>query len=287
MLILIFYISVFFIGLAFGSFLNCVVYRLYKKRSLWGRSQCPHCKKTIVWHDNIPLLSFLVLRRRCRYCHKVISWQYPFIELVMGLLFVFSIWQLNNQLSIISYQFSVPTLAEYAGFILSIFKDWVVFFTLVFIFVYDIKYLKIEDIVLLPATGIVIALSVIIAQLPGSSVFVALGHSVSKFVVFKNLGLAMVIPVVFFVLQYILTKGKGVGLGDVRIGLFMGAALGIWYNVVIALFFAYIIGAIISGILLIQKKKTIKSQIPLGPFLAIGTLIAYLYSQQIINWYFL
>lgn len=283
MLILLFYFSVFFIGLAFGSFLNCVVYRLHTKRSLRGRSQCPHCKKIIVWHDNIPLLSFLVLRRRCRNCDKTISWQYPFVELVMGLLFVFSVWQLNNQLSIISYQLSVPTPAEYAGFILSVFKDWVVFFTLVFIFVYDSKYLQIEDKVLLPATGIVIALSIIITQLPVSTSDV---DSSLLIVQLQNLGLAIVIPVVFFVLQYVITKGKGVGLGDARIGLFMGAALGIWHNVVIALFFAYIIGALISGILLIQKKKTLKSQIPLGPFLAIGTLIAYVYSQQIFNWYF-
>ncbi|MDA2936277.1 prepilin peptidase [Patescibacteria group bacterium AH-259-L05] len=283
MLILLFYFSVFFIGLAFGSFLNCVVYRLHTKRSLWGRSLCPHCKKTIVWHDNIPLLSFLVLRRRCRNCDKIISWQYPFIELVMGLLFVFSIWQLNNQLSVISYQLAAPTSVEYAGFILSVFKDWVVFFTLVFIFVYDIKYLQIEDKVLLPATGIVIALSIIIAH----PVF---GDPVSKFMPLttqlQNLGIAIIIPVLFFILQYVITKGKGVGLGDTRIGLFMGAALGIWYNVVIALFFAYIIGGIISGILLLKKTKTLKSQIPLGPFLAIGTLIAYLYSEQIMSWYF-
>lgn len=277
MLILLFYFSVFFIGLAFGSFLNCVVYRLHKKKSLLGRSQCPHCSKTILWHDNIPLLSFLVLKRLCRNCNKIISWQYPFVELAMGLLFVFSVWKLNNQLSVVSYQLSVPTSAEYVGFILSVFKDWIVFFTLVFIFIYDIKYLQIEDIILVPAAIIVIILSIIISQLP------ELTSSVN--LVIRNLGLAIIIPVVFFALQYVITKGKSIGLGDTRIGLFMGAALGIWHNVAIALFFAYIIGSIVSGMLLLQKKKTLKSQVPLGPFLAIGTLIAYLYSEQIINWY--
>lgn len=240
---------------------------------------CPHCKQTIVWHNNIPLLSFIFLKRLCRNCHKKISWQYPFVELAMGLLFVFSVWQLNAQISVISYELTTPLPGQHAAFILSIFKDWIVFFTLVFIFVYDIKYLQIEDKVLLPATGIVIILSIIIAQLPGSSVLVPLGTQL------QNLGIAIIIPVIFFILQYVITKGKGVGLGDVRIGLFMGAALGIWHNVVIALFFAYIIGAIISGILLLKKTKTLKSQIPLGPFLAIGTLIAYLYRQQILNWY--
>jgi len=244
------FILAFFLGLIFGSFLNCLIYRLHNHKTILGRSFCPKCKQKIKWYDNIPVISFIFLKTRCRSCRKKISWQYPVIELLMGLLFVFSIWFRTGELSL-----------------LIVLKDWIIFFTLLFIFVYDLKYSEIEDIVLLPATILVLIFSLFLGQSFLPMLFSAL------------------VGVIFFGTQYLITKGKGIGLGDLRIGFFMGIVCGSWQYLLVAIFFAYIIGALVSLILILKGKKKIKSAIPLGPFLAIGTFIAFLFGDKIIDFY--
>jgi len=87
-------IFVFLFGLIIGSFLNCLIWRLHKEEKMSGRSYCPKCEKIIAWHDNIPVLSFILLGGKCGHCGKPISWQYPIIELATGVLFVVAF--LNN-----------------------------------------------------------------------------------------------------------------------------------------------------------------------------------------------
>ena len=91
-----FYLLSFVIGLAFGSFLNCLIYRLYHKKTLFGRSFCPNCQHQIAWYDNIPILSFIILAGRCRFCRQKISWQYPLVEFLTGLLFCFAFWRFSR-----------------------------------------------------------------------------------------------------------------------------------------------------------------------------------------------
>jgi len=246
----IFFIIAFLIGLIFGSFLNCLIYRLHNRKTILGRSFCPKCKQKIKWYDNIPVLSFLFLKTRCRFCRKKISWQYPIVELAMALLFMFSIWLRAGELSL-----------------LVVLRDWIIFFTLLFVFVYDLKYSEIEDIVLMPAAILILIFSLFLGQ----SFFPML---------FSTL-----IGVIFFGAQYLITKGKGIGLGDLRIGLFMGIVCGNWQYLLVALFFAYVIGALVSLVLMLSKKKKIKSAIPLGPFLVIGTFVAFLFGDKIIDFY--
>ncbi len=279
MLIIVFYICVFSTGLSFGSFLNCLIYRLASHQSVWGRSYCPKCQSQIAWYDNIPLISFIILRGRCRSCHEKISWQYPMVELAAGLLFFWSVWRLNNQLAIITYQLFSPTAGQYLRFVLAIFRDWLIFFTLLFVFVYDFRYSRIEDVVLLPATGLVFILNLTTPQL--------LSFLNGDFIVdqIRQMAIGIVIAVGFFALQYFATRGKGIGLGDLRIGLFMGAALASWPLVIVALFSSYVIGGLVSLILVLLGRKKIKSQIPLGPFLATGMVIAFIYGVQMIAWY--
>ncbi len=249
----------FIFGLAIGSFLNCLIYRLAHEKSILGRSFCPKCGKTIAWYDNIPLLSFIVLKGRCRHCQEKISWQYPIVELATGLLFVVAFWRI----------FGIETIYEVGPRrLMLLVRDWIILATLLFIFVYDIKYLRIEDTVLLPAAGLVLILNW------------AVGYSLVGILI------AILVAVAFFALQYFATRGKGLGLGDLRIGLFMGAALGNWPVLLVALLIAYVIGALVSSFLVFLGKKGFKSQIPLGPFLAVGTAIALFFGQQIINWYF-
>jgi len=201
------------------------------------------------------------------------------VELAAGLLFFWSVWRLNNQLAIITYQLFSPTAGQYLRFVLAIFRDWLIFFTLLFVFVYDFRYSRIEDVVLLPATGLVFILNLTTPQL--------LSFLNGDFIVdqIRQMAIGIVIAVGFFALQYFATRGKGIGLGDLRIGLFMGAALASWPLVIVALFSSYVIGGLVSLILVLLGRKKIKSQIPLGPFLATGMVIAFIYGVQMIAWY--
>jgi len=266
-MVVIFYLIVFILGLAFGSFLNCLVHRLACRKTVLGRSFCPKCQKKIAWFDNFPLFSFVLLKGRCRECKEEISYQYPLVELIMGLLFVLPVWRFY--LTTGNFLFFDDT-----SFYLLLVRDWIIFFTLVFTFVYDLKYLKIEDIVLFPAAVLVFILN-LFSQI-NQSILIVAGHML----------LAALIGIAFFGIQYLFTKGKGIGLGDLRIGLFMGVALENWINICLALVISYIIGALVSLFLIVSKKKGIKSQVPLGPFLVVGTFIVLIFGQQIINWYF-
>ena len=262
----VFYVFIFLFGLAIGSFLNCLIYRLEKGEGfLRGRSYCPHCKKTLSWLDLIPVLSFFALRGRCRYCHQKISWQYPLVETATGVLFVLIF--LRSDLPQIWRE--VGPLAILASF-------------LVVIFVYDLKHYIIPDKVIYPA--IVITLfynfwkSDFLALTPGvfSSTQGVFGKS--DFLI-SAFGAAA-----FFLAIVLISRGKWMGAGDIKLAFLMGLVLG-WPSIIVALFLAFLIGAIIGVGLIILGKKGLKSEVPFGPFLVIGTLIALFWSKGIINWY--
>ena len=248
-------IIIFIFGLAIGSFLNALVYRWHEKKSLFSRSICPKCGVKIVWYDNVPLLSFVFLRGRCRSCQAKISWQYPIVELITAFLFLFSFIKLSSQLPISNFPF-----------IISLIRNWLIIFTGLFIFLYDFKYLEVEDKIVLPASFLILIGNFL------------LGFS------FTKIALAVIIGIGFFAGQYFLTQGRGVGLGDLRIGFFMAASLS-WPQILVALFLAYIIGAMVASILLLGKKKKLKDRLPLGPFLVVGTFLALFWGDQIIIWY--
>ena len=235
------------LGLAGGSFLNVVIFRLNKKKPfLKGRSFCPHCQSKIVWYDNIPLLSFLLLGGRCRQCQKSISWQYPLVELATAIIFVWLYLSFGLSIKFFIY------------LILSCF--------LIIIFVYDLKYYLILDKVVGPA--------MVIAFL--ANLYLGLG--------FWNLILGALIGSSFFALQFYLSQGKWVGGGDIRLGALMGLMLG-WKILLVALFLAYLIGAGFGLILIALNKKKMSSQIPFGPFLVAATFISLVYGPSLLRWY--
>ena len=251
------YALIFLFGLIIGSFLNCLIYRLEKNKSfLKGRSYCPHCNKTLKWFDLIPILSFLFLRAKCRYCKKKISFQYPLVELVTGLLFVLIFWH---------FGFNVGFVA------LSYFLISTVF--LIIIFVYDLKHYIIPDKIIYPA--IVIAIIFNLQFL----VF-------NQFSIFKFSILSAVLPALFFLAIILLSRGRAMGWGDFKLAILMGLLLG-WPNILVAFFLAFLMGSLVGMGLIISKRKTIKSIIPFGPFLVIATFIALFFGEQIITWYLL
>jgi len=246
---------IFIFGLIVGSFLNCVIYRLEVNDSpLKGKSYCPKCKHTLNWQDLIPVLSFFFLRGKCRYCSQKISWQYPLVEIATGILF----------LLIFNFQLNPVSLVE-VGFLIFYF---IIASLLIIIFVYDLKHYIIPDRIIYSAIVLVLFYVLLRPDFFGRSDFF-----LSAF------GAAL-----FFLLLVLITKGKGMGIGDIKLAFFMGLFLG-WPNILIALFLAFFIGAIIGTGLIILKKKNLKSEIPFAPFLIFGTFFALFFAEKILEWY--
>jgi len=242
-------VLIFIFGLVVGSFLNVVIYRMRELDTILNtRSHCPECKKEIRWYDLIPFLSFILLKTRCRYCAKPISWQYPLVELATGAIFV-ALFYL--------YGFSWDMLFYV---IISMF--------LIVIFVYDLIHSIIPDEMLWPAVII-------------SLLYLAFGGGLG---VFKMALMGVAIAVGFLGIIYVLGKGKWMGMGDVKLAVLLGLITPFPY-VLLTLFSAFIVGSIIGIILMLTGKKTMKSEIPFGPFLIIGVYISLFFGTEIINWY--
>jgi len=248
----------FIFGLIIGSFLNAVIYRLKSGEGIvYERSKCPKCRQVLGFFDLIPLLSFIFLKAKCRYCQKPISWQYPLVELFTGIIFVVGYFSslIGEVLDLSSWIMVLRLISFYtfSGF-------------LIIIFVYDFKHYLILDKVTLPALAVVFLFNFL------------LGYSL------VNLLLAGGLIFGFFLFQFIISRGKWIGGGDLRLGFLMGAMLG-WPKALVALFLAYISGAVIGLILVVLKKKELSSPIPFGTFLTAATLITLLFGQEILNWY--
>ena len=252
----------FILGLAIGSFLNCVIYRLEKDQGfISGRSFCPLCNHVLNWQDLIPLLSFISLKGKCRYCQKPISLQYPLVELLTGTLFLLNFWILNPDFS----AFDLLKLIYYL----------VASCLLIVIFIFDLKHYLIPD----QFVYSVIAVSAVWYFI--SSFFFSFYTSGEIFnFIYSAIGSAL-----FFLAIYLLTRKKGLGFGDIEIAFFMGLFLG-FPNIIVALFLAFFSGALVGIILILFNKKTLKSKLPFGPFLVSSTFFALFFGQGVINYYF-
>ncbi|MFH1366927.1 MAG: prepilin peptidase [Patescibacteria group bacterium] len=242
-----YYLLVIIFGLIVGSFLNAVIYRLHQGKSfIRGRSFCPQCGHSLSAMDLVPILSFILLGGRCRYCDKKISWQYPLVEFFVAVSFVIIYFTYGWSLQFVFYLIITAFLA--------------------LIFVYDLKYHLILDKVSLPALFLAFIFSLIL-KMPVLEILIGL-----------------VIGAGFFFLQFTLSRGKWVGGGDIRLGGLMGAALG-WQKLLAALFLAYISGSLVSLFLIIFRRKTMKSRLPFGPFLVVAAFVCLIFGQAIIDWY--
>ena len=149
-----YFFFIFFLGLAIGSFINCFVYRLHEGGSLWSRSFCPKCKKQIKWYDNIPVISFLFLRGKCRFCKRPISIQYPIVELISGILFVLAFFM--NQ------EMFIPNIMPDSLFLIQLIRDWIIISVMIVIFIYDLKWFLILDVITIPASVIIFFVNILL-----------------------------------------------------------------------------------------------------------------------------
>jgi len=268
----VFYLIIFLFGTMIGSFLNSVIYRTENRQSfIKGRSYCPACGHKLGFFDLIPVLSFFFLKGRCRYCGQRISWQYPIVEISTGLIFslIFNFkFLISNGFLIFNFQTIISTIYL-----------WIISALLIIIFVYDLKHYVIPDKAIYLATGVVLLYRLLENPAIGR---LTLGAGISGGLMNP---LAAAISVgFFFLLIWFFSKGKWMGFGDVKLAFLGGFFLG-YPLVLIALFSAFLIGAIIGLGLVAAKRKRMTSQVPFGPFLATGVFIALFWGQTLIDWY--
>lgn len=255
----------FAIGAAVGSFLNVVIYRTMTEES-WvkGRSKCEDCGYQLRWFDNIPLVSFLWLRGRCRKCRKSIALIHPVVEFLTGALFVWWYWGgtlLFFRLTEQPFQLIQPAFWLGVGVLL------------LMIVVADLSYLIIPDL----AVGLLL-----VTTLTYRVVLTWAGVMQMSDLVWSLL--AAVGAAVFFGGLWVVTKGRGMGLGDVKLVGPLALLMG-WPNSLVGFFLAFISGAVVGVCLLLLGKKRFGQVVPFGPFLVLGTVLALVWGDGLSHWY--
>lgn len=271
-------------GLILGSFVNALVWRLRKQDEIdypelvpkkktsakdkltkedlsiaRGRSMCPECHHTLAAKDLVPVFSWLALRGKCRYCHTPIGWQYPAVEILTAALFV------------ASYVFWPFQLEELGIFQLIL---WLMFVTgFVALAVYDLRWFELPDRIVWPLLALAVVQVVVtyVVKRDASPVIQAL------------LGVAVITGL--FGGIYIVSRGKWIGFGDVKLSPVLGLLAGTPGRAFLVIFLASIIGTLASLPTFLKDKRAYKKQIPFGPALLLATFIVVLFGTHIIDWY--
>lgn len=259
-------------GLVIGSFLNVVILRTKRGTSpMRGRSACEKCERKLSAGDLIPILSFLVLRGKCRSCSVPLTLQYPLVEAGTGILFA------------IAYTNTFPSgvigASVTASAAINLISLWVFLAVLIVLFVYDLRWFLVPMNIVVPAIVFVYLFNSIYHS-SSISCLNAFTPSCVLQISWIQYALAALIGGFFFYAQYIVSRGAWVGEGDIYLGLLIGAMVG-YPMVLVALFIAYMIGAAISVLLLTIFRYTMKSAVPFGPFLAIGAMAVLLFENPI------
>jgi leader peptidase (prepilin peptidase) / N-methyltransferase len=261
------FVLIFLLGIFVGSFLNVLADRLPRDESVVkGRSHCEKCEKTLKWHDLIPLFSFLQLRGKCRYCHSPLSFCYPIVELTTGVLFTVTFMFVSS-----NFQFLILNFNSIFNFKFLISLAYCLFIVscLIVVFFADLKYGIIPDKIIFPAIAIAL-------------IFNFQFLIFNEFSIFNSLMSAVGACLFFLILALIKIRGRNaMGFGDVKFAFLMGLILG-FPNIVVALYIAFLTGAIVGIILIVwRRKKVFGTSIPFGPFLVLGTFLALFWGNAI------
>lgn len=247
-----FLILVGIVGLMVGSFLNVCIARIPAGESVvTPRSRCPRCKKLIASYDNIPVISYVILRGRCRNCGLAISPIYPAVEIVTALAFIGQAIVLGDNLPLLAVRLIFTAL-------------------LIVLFGTDFQTMRLPNV--LTYSGVVVGLVASTMLPPGwqSSLFgAALGAAVPLFIRW---------------LWFRITRVDAMGLGDVKMLAMIGAFLG-WQQVWVVLFLATLAGALFGVTLLVIQKRSLASRLPFGTFLAMAAYVASLVGERLAHWY--
>ncbi len=269
MLILIMFV----LGICLGSFVNALVWRVYKQEHTknkrdkakysisQGRSMCPNCKHTLAAKDLIPVISWLVLKGKCRYCRKNISWQYPAVELLTAILFLVSYY---------SWPYALNGLGA------TVFALWLILLTgLIALAVYDLKWFILPNRIVFPLfgiTGIYLLLRLIINR---NDLIPVLGSSMWGLLIGGG---------IFWILFQV-SNGKWIGGGDVKLGWLLGIIVGGPLASLLLIFIASLLGTFAAMPLIYKKKLGKQHHVPFGPFLIAACVIVLLVGGRMITWY--
>src|SRR3989344_331109 len=243
----------FLFGIAVGSFLNVLAVgykdggRIFSWDILTGRSRCPHCGKNLRWYELIPLVSFLIQGGKCRHCHALLNWQYPVVELISGLLFVF-----------------VPLHASPAWLWL------LVALALLLLSLIDLRLYIIPDQIQL------FLLSLGLASL--------IQKGIGDLGVWQSPLFGAFAGAAIFGFIVLLTKGRGMGLGDVKLAAVLGFLFG-WPQIILITGLSFAVGGIFAMALLLMRRKNMKDVVPFGPFLAGAAILVLFCGNAILNLY--
>ncbi len=273
------------LGLISGSFIDALVWRIFKQEELIqsskgkskrvaskqqaskdlsivsGRSMCESCKTTLQPIDLIPVFSWLSTGGKCRYCRHPIGWQVPVIELGMSILFVLLYLRFDS-----ADVFELEELMALVFWLLSAVG-------LVAIVVYDLRWMIIPNRIMLPM--VVLGGLYVLIQAVGLE-----GGAES----IKQAVLGLLVGGGLFYLLFAVSNGRWIGGGDVKLGFFLGLALGPVLSFV-ALWLAFVIALLVIMRLMILKRVTRKQPVPFGPFIILGIFIAVLWGQRLVDWY--
>lgn len=279
-----FFVALAIVGLAFGSFINALVWRtrqielraksqelgakdseLSASRNLsifTGRSQCPRCGHKLAPKDLVPILSWLFLRGRCRYCGQPISVQYPLVEAATAAVFI------------ISYSF-------WPGGVYGV-GDWTLLITwlatsvgLVALFIFDFRWMMLPNHIIYPTLAVSAA---------GRLIYI-LSFEPQKAHAIASWALSVLVASGIFWLIFIVSSGRLIGYGDVRLGLIVGTVLAEPLKSILVIFLASLAGSLFMLPSLITRKSSLVSKIPYGPFLILATFFVVLFGGQLIDWY--
>ncbi len=292
----------FLIGTVLGSLVKALADRSLGGKSFWGRSYCPSCKHKLAWYDLFPLLSYIILQGKCRYCRRKIGIRYLLVEVVMGIIVGFLFWQYSNDFQSLDLLHSLRISFQFSIFSLELLSKIFFIVVLAILFLTDLEKMIIPDRIVLPSIIIGTVLSLIITVLKIVYLYFMLSQSaVGRLLLpphseyFQRHALEIAQPFLlsllmafliggFFYSLIVVTKGKGMGGGDVKLGAFMGIMLG-FPHALFALVLSFLTGAIFSISLIIAGKKHFGQTIPFGPFLVLGSLIMLFWGREIMDWY--
>ena len=242
----------FIFGTCIGSFLNVCIYRLPAAKSIvHPGSMCPKCESIIRFYDNIPILSYLLLKGKCRYCNTVISFRYPLIEIISGL---FSL------LVFVKFGFTLEGIIYFA------FISSMIVITLI-----DIDHRVIPDVISIPGIPVFFATSFVLPSITyiDSLIGILAGGGSLLLVAW---------------LYNLITKKDGMGGGEIKLLALIGALIG-WKGVLFTIFVSSAVGTVSGIIIMLLTKKNMKLAIPFGPFLAFGAVLYIFYGPRLIYWY--
>ncbi|ACN16124.1 PilD [Desulforapulum autotrophicum HRM2] len=247
-------IIIFFTGACIGSFLNVCIYRIPLHLSIvWPGSACPRCKTPLPFYLNIPILSYILIRGKCRFCHAPISIRYPLVEALTGFLAL-----------AVTAKFGItPATLFYFTFAA----------TLVVISFIDIDFQIIPDIISLPGILVFASASVFIPRMDFMDTILG---------IVAGGGTLYLVALVY----YLIRKEEGMGGGDIKLLAMIGGVVG-WQGVAFTLFAGSLMGTAGGVIIMVLTRLgDVKLKIPFGPFLSAGSLVYIFFGEPIINWYF-